>query len=211
MVVEADAAGTFYDRIARFYEWTFKVNGYSQSIENYLSSLALPLPINARILDAGCGTGMLTTTLLRALRRAAHIVALDLSAASLTSADKAAREVKRSANHRVQFVQGNLLSLPYADASFDFVVTCGALEYVPLDAGMREINRVLAPGGYLLHVPIRPSMMSSVWEVLFRFKKHPPAHIEEITTRYFRVLDRHNFPPLDPIGWTKIAILAQKP
>ena len=211
MVVEADAAGTFYDRIARFYEWTFKVNRYAQSIENYLNFLALPLPSNARVLDAGCGTGLLTTTLLRTLRRPAHIVALDLSAASLTSADKAAREVKRSANHRVQFVQGNLLSLPYADSAFDFVVTCGALEYVPLDAGMAEIDRVLAPGGYLLHVPIRPSVMSSVWEVLFRFKKHPPAHIEETTTRYFHILDRHKFPPLDPIGWTKIAILAQKP
>lgn len=209
--IETTDAGSFYDRIARFYEWTFKFNRYSHSIENYLDSVRLPLPPNARVLDAGCGTGLLTTTMLRALRRPAEIVAVDLSAASLTSAEKAVARSERSAKHRVRFAQANLLSLPFPAASFDFVATCGALEYVPLDAGMSELERVLAPGGYLLHVPIHPSFVSSMWEVLFRFKTHPPAHIEEVTNRYFRILDHYRFPPLDPIGWTKTAILAQKP
>ncbi len=210
-IIDTNDAGSFYDRIARFYEWTFKFNRYSISIENYLDELKLPLPANARILDAGCGTGLLTTTLLRALRRPAHIVAVDLSAASLVAAEKAVERSERQAKHRVQFAQGNLLTLPFANDSFDFIVTCGALEYVPLDQGMDELARVLTPGGYLLHVPIRPTFISRMWEVLFRFKLHPPARIEQETSRHFRILDRHCFPPLDPIGWTKVAILAQKP
>lgn len=209
--VDATDAGSFYDRIARLYEWTFKFNRYSHSIESYLDGVRLPLESNARILDAGCGTGLLTTTLLRTLKRPANIVAVDLSAASLTAAEKATTRAERRAKHQVHFTQANMLTLPFADDSFDFIATCGALEYVPLDAGISELKRVLAPGGYLLHVPIRPSFISSLWEILFRFKMHPPAHIEEVTNHHLRILDRHYFPTLDPIGWTKIAILAQKP
>jgi ubiquinone/menaquinone biosynthesis C-methylase UbiE len=135
---------------------------------------------------------------------------MDLSAASLTSAHKAVERAERRAKHSVDFTQANLLSLPFAAESFEFVVTCGALEYVPLEAGMKELSRVLAPGGYLLHVPIRPSFVSTMWETLFRFKMHAPAHIEDVTSRHFRILDRYQFPSLDPIGWTKTAILSQK-
>ena len=75
----------------------------------------------------------------------------------------------------------------------------------PWDAG------TLRPGGYLLHLPVRPAPASTFLEILFRFKTHPPAEVEAATTRYFQIISRHRFPPLDIIGWTKIAILAQKP
>ena len=53
-------AGSYYDRIARFYDLTFKLNGYGRSLDQYLENHPLPVSRGAKILDAGCGTGLLT-------------------------------------------------------------------------------------------------------------------------------------------------------
>ena len=103
-----------------------------------------------------------------------------------------------------------MLALPFADETFDFIATSGALEYVPLRDGLGELARVLKPGGYLLHLPVRPAPASKLLELLFRFKAHPPRDVDENTARYFRIIFRHRFPPLDLIGWTKLAVMAQK-
>lgn len=211
-ISRVEEAGSFYDRIARFYDWTFKFNRYRQSIEEYIAANPLPLPANPRILDAGCGTGLLTLALFDALRRPARITAIDLAASSLVTAETAVAKEQAAARikHQVTFAQANVLKLPFADESFDFVVTCGALEYVPIEEGINELARVTASGGYLLHLPIRPTLISTAFEMIFRFRLHTPSSIEAATLRRFNILDRHSFPPLDPIGWTKNAILAQK-
>lgn len=204
-------AQTLYDRFAKLYDLTFKFNRYGRSLERYLRETPIPLSSNARILDAGCGTGLLTLALLRVLERPARVTAVDLSVSSLRTAREAVRSAKPRRTHSVAFAQANVLALPFADESFEFVVTSGALEYVPLAEGLAELARVLAPGGYLLHLPVRPSPFSKILEVMFRFKAHPPAEVETHTKRHFRVLDHYHFPPLEPIGWTKTAVLSQKP
>ena len=204
-------AQTLYDRFAKLYDLTFKFNRYGRSLERYLREMPIQLPRDARILDAGCGTGLLTLALLRVLERPARITAVDLSVSSLRTARESVNSSRPRRPHAVAFAQANVLSLPFADGSFEFVVTSGVLEYVPLAEGFKELARVLAPGGYLLHLPVRPSMFSRLLEVMFRFKAHPPAEVEAHTLRHFRILDHYRFPPLDPIGWTKTAILSQKP
>ena len=202
-------AGSYYDKIARLYDLTFKLNGYGRSLDQYFAANPLPISRGARILDAGCGTGLLSLALLRAFRFPVNITALDLSATSIVEANKA---LSQSPGRRrdVSFAQGNLLSLPFSDGSFDLVVTSGALEYVPLKDGLDEIARVIAPEGHLLHLPCRPSPASTFLEILFRFKSHSPRLVLENTERHFRVVHHHRFRPLEIIGWSKTAILAQK-
>ncbi len=207
---QGSSGATLYDRFADLYDITFKFNGYGRSLERYFREQLLPLPAEAQILDAGCGTGLLTLAMLRALPRPAHITALDLSAPSLQQARRAIAATRPSRPHQVRFLQGNVLALPFAAASFDFIATSGALEYVPLAEGLQELARVLRPGGHLLHLPVRPALASTFLEIMFRFKTHPPVEVEAATTRYFRIVSRYRFPPLDVIGWTKHAILAQK-
>ncbi len=204
-----NGAGTFYDRIAGLYDVTFKFNGYGRSLETYLRKHMPNLSHGARILDAGCGTGLLTLSLLKAARRTVRITAVDLSASSINTARKAVAE-KFGSEARINYTQANVLSLPFADDSFEMIVTSGALEYVSLQDGLSELARVLAPGGYMLHLPVRPSPVSKLLEVMFRFKTHPPQAVAENTNRYFRIVKHYRFPPLDPIGWSKTAILAQK-
>lgn len=203
-------AGSYYDKIAAYYDLTFKLNGYGRSLDQYFAKYPLPISRGAKILDAGCGTGLLSLALLRAVHVPVNITALDLSATSIAAARKAVQE-SPGRTRDVTFAEGNLLSLPFSDNSLDLVVTSGALEYVPLDEGMSELARVIAPGGHLLHIPCRrPSPATTFLEILFRFKAHPRKEVLSQTNHHFRIVHEYRFPPLQIIGWSKTAILAQK-
>lgn len=207
----ADSPASIYERFTKLYDLMFRFNGYGRSLEHYLRETPLPLPAGARILDAGCGTGLLTLALLRVLRRPAEITAVDLSGRSLQTARRAVRKHAHDPRHKTSFVRANALSLPFPDDSFDLVVTSGVLEYLPLREGLGELARVLAPGGHLLFLPIRPSPATRLLEIMFRFKAHPPRDVADATERLFSVVEHYSFPPLEPIGWTKSVVLAQKP
>jgi ubiquinone/menaquinone biosynthesis C-methylase UbiE len=201
-------AGSFYDRIEGFYDLTFKLNGYGRSLDQYFAAHPLRVFPGARVLDAGCGTGTLTLALLRNLKVPVKLTALDLSASSMATARKYVD--KKQSDQPVRFAQGNVLALPFADDAFDLVLTSGVLEYVPLDEGLSELARVIAPGGHLLHLPMRPAPVTTFLEILFRFKTHPPHQVAETTDRYFQVVSHYRFPRFQAISWTKSAVLAQK-
>jgi ubiquinone/menaquinone biosynthesis C-methylase UbiE len=202
-------AGSYYDKIAAYYDLTFKLNGYGRSLDQYFANYPLPVSRGAKILDAGCGTGLLTLALLRHLHFPVSITALDLSATSISAARKAVA-VSEGRTRDVSFAEGNLLSLPFADNSLDLVVTSGALEYVPLEEGMTELSRVIAPGGHLLHIPCRPSPATTFLEILFRFKKLPRKEILSQTEKHFRMVHEYRFPLWQVIAWSKTAMLATK-
>jgi demethylmenaquinone methyltransferase/2-methoxy-6-polyprenyl-1,4-benzoquinol methylase len=91
------------------------------------------------VLDACCGTGDLA---LEAERAGGRVTGLDFSERML----KRAR--RKSAG--VEWVRGDLLALPFADGSFDAAtVGFGIRNVADLDGGLRELARVLRPGGRL--------------------------------------------------------------
>ncbi|HWS53773.1 MAG TPA: hypothetical protein VN228_06595, partial [Pyrinomonadaceae bacterium] len=62
-----DSPVSIYDRFTSLYDLMFRFNRYGASVERFLRENPLPLPAGARVLDAGCGTGLLTLALLRVL------------------------------------------------------------------------------------------------------------------------------------------------
>src|SRR3989442_5227330 len=98
--------GSFYDRIERFYDLTFKLNGYGRSLDQYFESHPLPVFPDARILDAGCGPGTLTLALLRTLKVPVKLTAVDLSASSMATAKKYV-DKNNPQRQAVRFAQGN--------------------------------------------------------------------------------------------------------
>ena len=98
-----------------------------------------------RILDQGCGDGLLTWTL---AERGAWAVGIDADRAMLEAAS--ARSTRRR-QQRPRFVEGRIEQLPFPDGSFDVVVIVTVLCLVADRAGaVREAARVLRPGGRLV-------------------------------------------------------------
>lgn len=98
-------------------------------------------PERSLVLEAGCGVGAQTVTLVRNSPRA-RFVSIDISPDSLG----AARRKVQSAN--VLFQQADVYQLPFARESFDHVFVCFLLEHLarPLDA-LEKLKHVLKPGG----------------------------------------------------------------
>jgi SAM-dependent methyltransferase len=102
-----------------------------------------------RLLDLGCGAGRHAY---EALRLGALVTALDSDGAEVKDVAVllAAMEDEGEAGEQGggTAVQGNALSLPFADGTFDRVIAAEVLEHIPPDrAAMTELARVLAPGG----------------------------------------------------------------
>lgn len=201
---------SFYDRIAEVHNLALKVNGYRGSVAKYLRSLDLKIDSESMVLDAGSGTGLVTLAFQHAGFRPRKMVAFDLSQNSLKIARDQFRKEKKVDSGRVESVQGNVLELPFAEDTFDLVLTCGVLEYVQLDAGLRELARVLKPAGNLVFIPVKPSLVGSVLEFLYKFKIHPIEDVRQISQRYFTVVGNHKFPTKEPIAWSKTIFLLEK-
>jgi len=200
---------SFYDRIADVHNLAMKVNGYRASVAKYLRSLDLNLGPDSFVLDAGSGTGIVTLGFADAAFNVKRTIALDLSFNSLKVAAEQFAKKKGAANN-IDPVQGNILSLPFADEMFDLILTCGVLEYVSLDEGLREMARVLKPQAKLVLIPVKPSFVGSMLEFLYKFKTHPLEDVRKISQRYFEIEGNHKFPVTEPIGWSKTIFLLEK-
>jgi ubiquinone/menaquinone biosynthesis C-methylase UbiE len=104
----------------------------------------LPDVRGRRVLDLACGTGRYAR--LVATAHAALVVALDLSPAMLRRVTAGAR------------VRASMNRLPFANGSFDVVISGLALGHAPdVARWMHEASRVLAPGGTLLYSDFHPA------------------------------------------------------
>lgn len=201
---------TFYDRIAEIHNLTLKINGYRASVAKFLRSLDLKIDKDSLVLDAGCGTGLVTLGFYDAGFAPRKTVALDLSAGSLKLAMEQFQKEKKVDSKNVVAVQGNVLKLPFGDGSFDLVFSCGVLEYVPLDDGLREMSRVLKTNGRLVFIPVKPSFVGTVLEFLYNFKTHSLESVRTTSRQYFNIVGNHKFPTVEPIAWSKAIFLLEK-
>jgi ubiquinone/menaquinone biosynthesis C-methylase UbiE len=121
---------------------------YRPEHDAVLSALRRAAP--SRVLDVGCGTGLLASRIRRELPRAA-VVGCDFSQGMLA---RAAQSARASA-----LVQGSATALPFRDGSFDALVSTEAFHWFPdQGAALREFFRVLAPMGRLLVSLINPPL-----------------------------------------------------
>lgn len=112
-------------------------------VERVLNTVQIPL--NARVLDAGCGTGRLGRVV-KSRCPDAEVIGLDADPRILAIARrKAARD-----DLDVKFFEGLVEAIPFPDESFDLVFSVLVLHHLPEEAkeqACREMFRVLRPGG----------------------------------------------------------------
>ena len=115
-------------------------------------------------LELGCGTGVF---LERAASTGARIDAIDLSQHLL----RRARE-RMAGSPRVQLVCGNAEAMPYADGTFDAVYGSSVLHHLDLDRALREVCRVLRPGGWAAFA--EPNLLNPQVAFMFNFMATKP-------------------------------------
>jgi ubiquinone/menaquinone biosynthesis C-methylase UbiE len=92
-----------------------------------------------RVLDVACGTGFVASRVNLVSKAECKIVGVDVNEAMLNTARK---------NTLIEWHLGSVTELPFVDASFDVVLCQQGLQYFPdRPAAMKEMARVLAPGG----------------------------------------------------------------
>jgi SAM-dependent methyltransferase len=99
------------------------------------------------VLDVGCGAGIDSIIAARMVGATGAVIGVDMTPAMLEKARKSAKEADV---HNVDFRQGLAESLPLADGWADVVISNGVLNLFPDKlSGLREMARVLKPGGRL--------------------------------------------------------------
>ena len=159
MTLAPDSVRTMFDRIAPVYDVMNRV--MTAGLDGRWRRLTARAAVQpgARVLDAACGTGDLAIADRKA--GAAHVIGLDFSERMLERARRKAPEL--------EWVQGDMLELPFEDGAFDAAtVGFGVRNVADLELALRELRRVLRPGGRLAILeitqprgPLRPFF--SLW------------------------------------------------
>jgi len=137
-----------YNVIAEEYDLRFSAETpsdkrFNEMEMNFILSKLKP---EDEVLDLGCGTGRFTVPMAERVQR---VTGLDLCPAMIEKA----REKTSQRGLRVEFKEGDMTNLQFADKSFDVVTSMVALMHIPLDqrqAVFSEAARVLKPGGRMI-------------------------------------------------------------
>ncbi len=126
-----------------------------------------------RVLDVGCGTGVVAVT---AARLGATVVGLDLTPALL----ERARENAAVAGVQVEWHEGDAERLPFADASFDVVVSQFGHMFAPQPhVAVAEMLRVLRPAGTLAFSTWPPELFTGrMFALIGRYAAPPPPGVQ---------------------------------
>ena len=118
---------------------------------------ALNLRTGARLLELGCGGGYYAYEVARFVGPTGQVCAIDISPDQVAAAQRRCAEFSW-----VECRVADIAAPPYGEAEFDTVFAVQVLEYLAdLDAGLRQIHRMLRPGGRL--VIVATDWSSAVW------------------------------------------------
>src|SRR5215212_6090469 len=161
--LEEGQVRAMFDGIARVYDLmnSLMTAGLHHRWRERAADLAALRP-GGRALDVACGTGDLAIELARRVGPSGTVVGSDFSEAMLERA--------RAKSAAVRWEWANALQLPYADGEFDAAtVGFGARNFSDLEGGLREMARVVRPGGRVvvleITTPQRPPLSTffSIW------------------------------------------------
>lgn len=137
--------------------------GYAANFRKWMRAELQDLPGSANILEVGCGDGSFTREL---AEHSSRVTAVDISASQI--------ERNALAHPKIKFVQHDVaLTFPFENEAFDVIWCSEVLEHL-FDPGfaVREMQRVLAPGGRLLVTVPYHGAFKDVLIALFKWDEH---------------------------------------
>ena len=164
----------FDDATLAILEECYRGRDFQKRRATNLAALS-PAP-GATICDLGCGNGMLTEDLSRAVGGAGQVIGVDPSPEMLASA-----KARCASLGNVRLMEGTAEAIPLPDRSVDGLLSLQVMEYVArIDKGLAECARILRPGGRLV---IGDMLFSSlIWRSddpgrMARFNAHWAEHV----------------------------------
>jgi len=155
-----------YDLLNHVLSFNIDRMWWRRTARAFLHILSRP---DARILDLCCGTGDMTFALRRQAENSApQILGADFSHAML---QRATAKSSSSSDSCPGWIEADALSLPFPSAHFDLVTSAfGFRNLADYDAGLREIARVLRPGGEcgILDFGEPDGMMGALYRIYFK-------------------------------------------
>lgn len=186
---------------APFYDWGCRAIGLGRNFRNETLRHAALWP-SERVLDVGCGTGVLTRLAAEAVGHSGHVVGIDPSPGMLGVARRNAVQT----NSRAEFKFAAIEHLPFEDGSFDVVLSSCMLHHLPAELkreGLREVRRVLKPGGRFVVVDIDRPANPLWWLVIWPLLMMPTAAIN-LRGEIFDYLRSAGFEPVQVKGrWAR--------
>jgi len=137
-------------------------------VREYLGEVA-----GSDVLEVACGRGGFVRQL---ARMGANVTGCDFSHSALRIAQS--KLFALGGPPLARLVQGDAQRLPFADSSFDIVVSCETIEHVPLvQAAISEMYRITRPGGKLFLTTPNYFNFMGVYEIYARFRH--PDHVDD--------------------------------
>jgi demethylmenaquinone methyltransferase/2-methoxy-6-polyprenyl-1,4-benzoquinol methylase len=172
---DADLTRT-YDRASARWSSVSTLLGYSRAYPELFTQLQTDgwldqMGREAWVLDCGTGTGALIRALPADLAGGLHVHGVDRSSGMLA---RAAFELGRL-SRAVELHRADVRRLPFPNDRVDLVMSAHMLEHLPDPLeGLREMIRVLRPGGTLLLVTTRPSVPEEYLRLTWRYRTFDP-------------------------------------
>ena len=164
-----------------------------------------------RLLDIGCGTGANLPVLREKLGDSGQLFGMDFSPLALQFARGVLEVENSSARAPIRLLQGDAQELPLRENSFDVVTMMDVLEHLrDDDRALREVWRVLRPGGALiLTVPAYQHLWSAHDEALHHFRRYEKAGLHAVLKAADFEIWRLSFAMslMPPIAWAWRKIL----
>jgi ubiquinone/menaquinone biosynthesis C-methylase UbiE len=143
-----------------------------------------------RTMDLACGPGVFTRPLAHGSQ--GLVVGLDMSRPMLARAHKL---VRKGRIENIVLIRASAFAMPFMDGAFQYINCCGALHLFDRpEVALKEIARVLAPGGHLCVQttirPVRSAGFAYILEKFIRFGFFEEAELKDLLARNgFRILD----------------------
>ena len=144
-----------------------------------------------RVLDAACGTGYGTRLLAQV---ADHVTGIDISPTAINHARKKYPVIA------LDFIEGDVLSLPFPDSSFDVVVSFETVEHIKeYQIFIRECRRVLTPNGILICSTPNSKISSpdGVVKNPFHVVEFDPVQFTDLLLRDFALVEMYGQNDID--------------